>query len=201
MASALNKSRILVSKVLGVGVLLCVFFTYSVIKPEGTLHEVLDFLGMAMVSICALGRLYTTAYLGGSKNVRLITNGPFSIVRNPLYVFSLIGFTGVALMVNHIAVIVIVPLAFVLLYQRLIAREEKFLKEQFGQSYEAYCNSVPRLLPNFSLWEDKKDITVNTRLLLNGAKDAIWWFAAFPLVEFIEFIQDQGLIIPHILVP
>ncbi|MCD8497838.1 MAG: isoprenylcysteine carboxylmethyltransferase family protein [Alphaproteobacteria bacterium] len=177
---------------MGLFVLFGVFLTGALIQTESPLHETLDMMGIVFVAICALGRLYTTAYLGGSKNETLITEGPFSVVRNPLYVFSWIGFTGIALMTTHLVFIIAVPVFFAVLYTFLVRREEAFLHEKFGQAYKAYTQSVPRFIPNFANYRNPDDIKVNTSLFMNGALDAIWWFAAFPLVEFAEYVQEQG---------
>lgn len=201
MARSLNKSRILISKALAITVFSSLFLTYGIIQVEGFLHELLDMAGIVLISICALGRLYTTAFLGGAKNERLITHGPFSVVRNPLYVFSLIGFSGIALMTSHILFIVLVPLAFLGLYTLLVGREEAFLEKQFGAEYTAYKNAVPRFLPDFSRYENPDEIKVNTKLFNKGAFDAIWWFAAYPLVELAEYLQDNGWIDPLFFLP
>lgn len=189
------------SKILGVFVLFCVFFTSSAIQDESALHEIFDLLGVLCVFICALGRLYTTAFLGGRKNTDLVTYGPFSIVRNPLYFFSLVGFFGVALMTNHIVLFALVPLCFIILYHYLIAREEVHLQEVFGEPYQGYCQRVPRLLPRLSLWNAPENIVIDVKLFNNGLKDAIWWFAAFPLVELAEYVHQEQWIQPLIFLP
>jgi protein-S-isoprenylcysteine O-methyltransferase Ste14 len=201
VARNLNKSRIALSRVMIVVLLLIVFFTDSLIPLESGAHEFFDIIGTILVSVCALGRLYTTAYLGGFKNDTLITYGPFSAVRNPLYFFSLVGFIGVALMTNHIFVMLAIPVGFILLYTFLIRREERFLLGKFGEEYRAYMASTPRLIPSFRNYHFPAVIQMNPKFLDKGFKDAIWWFAAFPLVELAEFIQEQGFIQPGILLP
>ncbi|HEY8189261.1 MAG TPA: isoprenylcysteine carboxylmethyltransferase family protein [Micavibrio sp.] len=201
MAKNLNKSRIAMSRIMMAALLLIVFFTDSLIPLESGAHEFFDILGTILVSVCALGRLYTTAYLGGFKNDTLITYGPFSAVRNPLYFFSLIGFIGVAMMTNHIFVMLAIPIGFILLYTFLIRREERFLLGRFGEEYRAYMAATPRLIPSFRNYHFPDAIQMNPKYLDKGFKDAIWWFAAFPLVELAEFIQKQGLIHPPILLP
>ncbi len=180
---------------------LCVFLTSALIEPEGLFHTTLDMMGVLLVSVCALGRVYTTAYLGGSKNENLISAGPFSVVRNPLYVFSWIGFTGIALMTTHLVVIAIVPVFFAVLYYMLVRREEEFLEQKFGETYSDYKVRVPRFIPKPSLYKTPEEIKVNTGLFVNGVKDAIWWFAAHPVVEMAEFIQDNGWLSPVVLIP
>lgn len=181
--------------------LLAVFLTDSLIPLESGWHEFFDVLGTILVSTCALGRLYTTAYLGGFKNDTLITHGPFSAVRNPLYFFSLLGFIGVALMTGHIVIMVGIPIGFVVLYVLLIRREEAFLLGKFGEDYKAYMRSTPRLIPSFRNYHTPESIQMNPKFLDRGFKDAIWWLAAFPLVELAEFIQKHDFIHALFLLP
>ena len=97
-------------------------------------------------------------------------------------------------MTNHIAIIIGLPLFFYFLYIALIKREESFLKEKFGKKYEKYMQEAPRLIPNFSLYHAPESITVYPNFLVNAFKDAIWWFAAFPLVELAEALHDLKIL-------
>ncbi len=201
MAKNLNKSRIRDSKFLVIIALVIAFFTKSLIGYETVMHESIEFLGYFFVAFCALGRLYSTAFLGGHKNTKLITHGAFSIVRNPLYFFSLLGMTGIALISGHIVVIIALPIAFVVMYHFLIAREEVFLRETFGKEYDAYVAKTPRLIPNFSLYNAPATVQVVPKFLNKGFFDAIWWFAAFPIYEAAEILHDKDIIKPIFMLP
>ena len=194
MAKKLNKSRIRDSKIIFLLMFLLIFFTESLIPYETAMHESIEFFGYFLIAICALGRLYSSAFLGGFKNQSLITYGPFSIVRNPLYFFSLVGITGVALISAHIVLIVALPVLFTVIYQFLIRREEAFLLETFGAEYKAYMKSTPRLLPNLRLYNAPDAIKVKPKFLNNAFRDAIWWFAAFPLLELIEYVRELHIL-------
>lgn len=201
MAKDLNKTRIRDSKIALLVTVLIVLFTRAFFEVDGTPHEILDYSGYFLVAVCALGRLYSTAFLGGFKNETLITYGAFSVVRNPLYFFSLIGITGIAFLSTHIVVIVGLPVFFIALYHALISREEKFLEEQFGDDYRAYKKRVPRLLPNLCKYQAPDSIEVVPQYLNNAFKDAIWWFLPFPVFELVEYLQEVGFIKQFILIP
>ena len=49
-----------------------------------------------MILICILGRTWATLYIGGQKQRELVTKGPYSVVRNPLYLFTLFVRTPLA---------------------------------------------------------------------------------------------------------
>lgn len=194
MAKALNKSRIRLSKLAITLSFILLIFGKEYWLHESSLHETFDYLGYFLLAICALGRLYSTAFLGGHKNQTLITWGPYSVVRNPLYTFSLIGVTGIAFICNHPLIIIGLPLFFYFMYVDLIKREEKFLEKEFGKKYKAYTAAVPRLIPNLSLYKAPETVEMSPRFLNNGLFDAIWWFSAFPIIELIEWLHDTGIV-------
>lgn len=201
MAVALNKTRKRDSKLLVALILGAMFFTRPLIPMEGSLHQSFDFFGYFLIAVCVCGRLYTTAFLGGHKNETLIDYGPFSICRNPLYFFSLCGFMGIALMTNHIAIILLAPLLFFIVYYFLILREEVFLKEAFSGAYEEYMRRVPRLLPKFSLYHAPEAVQMRPKYLARAFRDNLWWFISFPLIEFSEYLQEAHLIKPLFFLP
>jgi protein-S-isoprenylcysteine O-methyltransferase Ste14 len=201
MAVSLNKSRMHYSRFAMIIACIIVVFTKSFIPLEAMSHKILDLFGYFLIAFCALGRLYTTAFLGGFKNQNLITYGAFSVVRNPLYFFSLLGMTGIALMSGHIFIIIGLPIFFIILYHFLIAREEVLLEQTFGDDYRAYKTRVPRLIPNLSLYQAPEGIQIVPHYLNNAFRDAIWWFLALPVFEFIEHFQNLGVLKTWIMVP
>lgn len=194
MAQALNKSRIRNSKLILLTTLLLMFITKSLIPAETYYHETIEYLGYFLIAICALGRIYSTAFLGGHKNQNLITYGAFSVVRNPLYFFSLLGMTGVALISGYMTFIIIIPVFFIVLYHFLIKREEGFLLSEFGDDYAVYIKSTPRLIPNLKLYNAPETIEVQPKFLGKAFKDAIWWFVAFPVIEMGEYLHETGIL-------
>lgn len=189
------------SRIAVVFVLFAAFFTKAVIPYETPMHEGLEFFGYFLIAVCAMGRLYSTAFLGGFKNQTLVTYGAYSVVRNPLYFFSLLGMTGIAFISTHILIIIIMPLFFIAIYHQLIQREEAFLLETFGQEYADYMKITPRLIPNLKLYHAPERIQSVPKYLNKSFKDAIWWFAAFPLFEFAEYLQESGGVMPLLTLP
>ena len=60
------------------------------------------FLGVLMVVFGWFGRIWASLYIEGNKTKNLVTSGPFSMVRNPLYFFSLIMLLGFCLALKAI---------------------------------------------------------------------------------------------------
>ena len=81
------------------------------------------------------------------KDHDLITQGPYSIVRNPIYLgmFGMLLSTGLVFSHWWLALIAI---AFFLVGNNIrIRAEEKLLRESFGQKFDDYAARVPAFLP------------------------------------------------------
>jgi protein-S-isoprenylcysteine O-methyltransferase Ste14 len=80
------------------------------------------------------------------KNRELTMTGPYTYVRNPLYLGSIVIAIGFAVAARDIWIAVAILLLFVLIYMPVIRSEEAFLRGQFPQ-YDDYARRVPSLLP------------------------------------------------------
>ena len=76
----------------------------------------------------------------------LITTGPYALVRHPIYTGLLLGFIGCAVARGEWRGLVAVALVFVALWRKL-RLEEKWMRVQFGASYETYSRRVAALVP------------------------------------------------------
>ena len=77
---------------------------------------------------------------------RLVTTGPFAWCRNPMYLGHVIFLTGLALSLRSGLAAVIV-LATAVWFRFRVLRDEKRLRERFGQPYVDYCARVKRWIP------------------------------------------------------
>ncbi|MGA2483846.1 MAG: isoprenylcysteine carboxylmethyltransferase family protein [Candidatus Acidiferrales bacterium] len=76
----------------------------------------------------------------------LITSGPYSLVRHPIYTGLLLGFVGFAVARGEWRGLLAVALVFGALWRKL-RLEEKWMRAKFGESYEAYSRRVAALVP------------------------------------------------------
>ena len=86
--------------------------------------------------------------LGGTK--KLVTTGPYSIVRHPSVVGKLLGVIGVGFLFNsRIFIFFVIPILLLcsILYNRFI--QEKGCVEKFKDEYLAYRKKVPMIIPRF----------------------------------------------------
>ena len=74
----------------------------------------------------------------------------FTLSRNPLYVGNLLIYAGVFLLHGALPMIVLGMGFYVFVYYCIVFAEEAYLREKFGEQYEAYCKETPRWLPEIS---------------------------------------------------
>lgn len=77
----------------------------------------------------------------------LITKGPYSLVRNPIYLgmFGMLLTTGLA--VGRWPVLLAATVIFLIGIEIRIRAEEKLLREAFGEKFDEYSRRVPALIP------------------------------------------------------
>jgi protein-S-isoprenylcysteine O-methyltransferase Ste14 len=92
-------------------------------------------------------RAYAAGHL--AKNQSLATSGPYAHTRNPLYLGSALMGTGFALAGGSWVLGLVLMVLFAAVYWPVIRREEEFLRQEFGDAYERYAQSVPLFLPRF----------------------------------------------------
>jgi protein-S-isoprenylcysteine O-methyltransferase Ste14 len=112
-------------------------------------------ISSALVIVGASLSFVVLRWLGKSFSImaearRLITNGPYAIVRHPLYVCEEIALLGILIQVISPAAIVI-AIAHGLLQFRRMLNEEKILRATFPE-YESYAARTPRLIPRLRIW-------------------------------------------------
>ncbi|MBD5634891.1 MAG: isoprenylcysteine carboxylmethyltransferase family protein [Candidatus Eremiobacteraeota bacterium] len=86
--------------------------------------------------------------------LQLVTAGPYAYVRNPLYVGNFltalgftIAFTGRLPAAERTALAVLGLGTMLGVYAAIVPLEEAYLRETFGEAFETYVASVPRIVP------------------------------------------------------
>ena len=74
----------------------------------------------------------------------VVTHGPYSHTRNPIYVALMLAYAGVGVLLSAPAVIALLPVLFVTLHFGVVRREEHYLECKFGDRYLRYRHTVPR---------------------------------------------------------
>lgn len=76
----------------------------ALVKAQPQLEHPVEHLGLIAIMVCVLGRAWCSLYIGGRKKQEIVTCGPYSLCRNPLYVFSFIGAFGIGAQTGSLTV-------------------------------------------------------------------------------------------------
>jgi protein-S-isoprenylcysteine O-methyltransferase Ste14 len=189
-----KKNRIPLSRVLIGCVALLMVFSRSVWQLALAAHIASELLAFVLVLFAAFGRLWALSYISGHKTRDLITEGPYSVMRNPLYFFSLCGALGICILSMSILVSGSILLAFAVYYPLVIQSEEGHLAQVHGESFRQYCSVVPSFIPKLSLFHEPKDYPVDARLFRRAFFSVMWFPLAFILIHFLGHLQETGIV-------
>jgi protein-S-isoprenylcysteine O-methyltransferase Ste14 len=193
-------NRILLSRIFAVAFAAALLATES--AHEGRLTAAVLFLsGLVLVALATVGRLWCSLYLSGYKNSELITTGPYSVCRNPLYFFSFLGFAGIGFATETVTFAVLLVLAFALFYPIVIEREEQFLRERFGQAFEDYCARTPRFFPRLRALQEPETYLTNPKLFRRTMGDVLWFVWLVGVIELVEALHNTRVLTPLIHLP
>ncbi|PTE10452.1 methyltransferase family protein [Mesorhizobium helmanticense] len=186
--------RRLVLAVLIVVMFAALLFGQSTFPPDTIVHETIEMVGVLMIFLGVVGRLWSTLYIGGRKSSEVVTGGPYSITRNPLYVFSTLAAAGVGAQIGSITATIGFGVLCAGAFYIVILREERYLKEVLGAPYRAYLAKVPRFLPKLSLYQEGDTGSFKPRLLRTTLLDGLVFLVALPFFELIDGAQQSGML-------
>lgn len=167
----------------------------------GQFHEAVEAVGLALIAVCIVGRAWCSLYIGGRKKSEIVQRGPYSISRNPLYLFSFIGAVGVGAQTGSVTLAGLFLAVTFVVFWFTLRREEDWLSEAFGAPYAAYVASTPRFGPDFSKWRDEGMLEIRPRFFLTTLRDGLVFLLAIPLFESVDRLQDIGWLAPILHLP
>ncbi|HYR92651.1 MAG TPA: isoprenylcysteine carboxylmethyltransferase family protein [Methylomirabilota bacterium] len=119
------------------------------------LDRTVQYAGLALCIGSALFAAWAMWSLGKSYGIRLDvftghrlkTDGPYAIVRHPMYLGIVLFNAGATVALESVLLLIATALVVVPLTAVRIAYEERVLSEAFGAPYATYQRAVPPLLP------------------------------------------------------
>lgn len=119
--------------------------------PAGTAPVAAQLAGVALMALGLAGSIHALWHLGRAFSIaptarRLVTTGPYRIVRHPLYLTEAV--TSAGLVLAHWSwPALLLGLAQLALQYRRIGHEEAVLAAGFPAHWPAYAAQTPQLLP------------------------------------------------------
>ena len=190
----LARYRIAISRVFAIIFTFVILFCHPYFYGS-LLNYALLVLGLLLILIGILGRVFSSLFMSDNRHKNVVSTGIYSIVRNPLYLFSFIGTIGITLVFGSLILTIVVILFYLLYYYIVITFEENSLSEKFGLEYINYLHSgIPRFFPKFSLWKSDTHINVSYKVVLQTILDATWFFVIAIAIAIIVKLQQNAII-------
>ena len=195
MKTRYEELRIPVSRLASAVAVFFLVFSTSQWEDRSRLVPIALFsLGMFLVAIGSLGRMWCSVYIAGYKGQTLITQGPYSLCRNPLYFFSTFGALGVGFCTETITFPLVLLLVMILYYPLVVRKEERRLRQSFGRDFDEYAKRVPAYFPNLSLLSEPETYTMKPLAYRRHMFSALWFVWIAGLLELAEGLKEMGWI-------
>lgn len=111
-------------------------------------------IGMPLVLLGEALRIWGLMHIGPTTRTReicadrLITSGPYSYCRNPLYFANFLKIAGFMVISGNLPYALVVLAFYAVEFVTMIPYEENFLAEKFPEAHKAYREAVPAFVPN-----------------------------------------------------
>lgn len=151
-------------------------------------------LGCMLAGVATIGRLWCSMYICAHKTKNLVTSGPYSISRNPLYLFSSIGAVGIGFATQTLTIPIVFALMFAAFYPKVIVDEEKKLADLHGEPFRAYMASVPRFWPNSIKVVEPEDYIVSPVKFRHALMDALWFIWVVGIIQMMAALRSAGIL-------
>lgn len=188
----------LIRKAILLFVVLCALALFAVgtctYDHDRSMHEFVKWTGVFAMGVCILGRTWCALYIGGRKIEELVTAGPYSVSRNPLYSFSVIGAAGAGAQFGSVLSGLLFGGIALAVFRAVVVQEEKLLLRRHGKAFEDYMAQVPRFLPDIRLWRDANMLMAPPRNVTRTFGDALLLIMFLPLSEVFERLQNAGIV-------
>ncbi len=121
-------------------------------------------------------RLWSNGYV--IKMGKLTTSGPYALVRNPLYLGTILIILGFFVFLREYGLAGVFAVVMTLAYRRTIMQEQKMLEDKFGEDYRDYKKNVPCLWPRLTPYPRGEKWPFSwARILENREHKIVLWVA------------------------
>lgn len=191
LAAYQNMRRLVIALLMFVLVLVLVFVGSAQSDPT---HELIEAYGIMLIMVGIFGRLWSILYIGGRKSAEVVSVGPYSVTRNPLYLFSSVAAVGAGAQTGSLWVALAFGVLCALAFHVVIRREEGYLAGKLGAAYRDYLARVPRFLPNPFIYRDLDIVSFEPRIFKRTLIDGLVFLVSIPFFEALEWGQQSGSI-------
>jgi protein-S-isoprenylcysteine O-methyltransferase Ste14 len=149
--------------------------------------------GFVLIALATLGRIWTTLYIAGHKDARIVTTGPYAHSRHPLYGLSIVASLGVGLVTRSVVLAASTLALSAALHVAAALAEERRLAVMPGGEYLDYAARVPMFWPRASGAQAPAQLSVAPSIYWKAFLDGGSMLALYVALELIRAGRETGL--------
>lgn len=123
-------------------------------------------LGVVFIAIAAFmyfNAVFKVKIMDCIRNDKLLTEGIYAYVRNPIYSAVLFLCTGIVLIAGNYCLLIIPVLIWLYLTVLVKSTEEIWMTDFYGEEYLEYCSHTNRCIPFFKRKAGKKKVAIHQK--------------------------------------
>jgi protein-S-isoprenylcysteine O-methyltransferase Ste14 len=159
----------------------------------GLAGVVMQLVALACIACAALGRVWASVFIAGFKDESLVRTGPYSALRHPLYVLSLLAALGIGLATRSLAITAALIAIMGIIHAAAARREDAVLHGRHGDAFEDYRRSVRPFWPRTSTYEVPERLDIRPRVLWKAFLDAGSLLGYYALLVLADALQRAGV--------
>jgi protein-S-isoprenylcysteine O-methyltransferase Ste14 len=109
-----------------------------------------DLVGLTISVLGLLLRVVSRDWKIAHGDNCLVTGGPYSVVRHPMYVGSFLAGFGLCMILGSVPFIIIYSICFIVVHSRIARREDKYMDGIWPEEHGQYVLSVPAFVPSLA---------------------------------------------------
>jgi len=191
---SLRKLRVNLLRLAFIPIVFVGVFVRPAWPAESTIAFVMELGGYLFLLAGLVIRIWCTFYIGSRKSKEVITEGPYSICRNPLYIGSFLLAIGVGLCFENLLILVLVPAIIIPVHIITARLEETHLESKFGEQYRMYKQKVPRFWPHISNYNSSDVLKVDVHSIRRIAMDTVGVLLLPEIEDLLELLHEHGII-------
>jgi len=168
--------------------------------PEA-IRSAIQTAGLLLIVVCIIGRTWCALWIAGRKVRELVDTGPYSVSRNPLYLFSIVGAVGAGAQLGSLSAAILAGAAVARILFKRTRVEERRMLNWHGEVYQSYLAKVPRFWPRLSSWRGGDFQVVKTRAVILTFLDGCFFLTSIPIAGLLHYLHGRGIIPTLLLLP
>jgi protein-S-isoprenylcysteine O-methyltransferase Ste14 len=186
----------LIVTAVGIGILL-LYNRFNLGSENPQADQITDAVGIVIILFGQFLRASARGYKS-QKHIekdKLIINGPYALVRNPMYLASFLIGLGIVVVLLRWWMIPAYLLFFLMWYWPQIHNEQKWLVGKFGQQFTDYCSTTPCFFPRLQSlikFRQKEHMPIKLKWLKREWNTILAWSVVVFAVEGYKDAKTYG---------